>query len=372
MRTVVAIAMTELRRFLADRSNLFFVLIFPLALVAVVGLQFGSGGGGGGRVSLVGAESPLRTALVQEWEGADLTVADATDVEGMQQAVARGQAQVGIVLTPAAEEAYADGAALPLEMIQGSGTGVPAVAEVVRTGAETVGTVSSQQAALAAAGVGGGDGAAVASALEQARADVPRPTLTVAEPEDPLAQEFAGLTQFGQGAASQLLLFVFLNTLAAATTLIQARRNGVVRRMVAAPVSPTQTLLGLTGGRLVIALFQGVYIMVASSLLFGVEHAPGTRPARTGDTSCTHRGQAVHRITAIVASGSRGRDRWLLSSGPRRCGRGGAAGRRAGRALLPRIRSRRAGATRRSDVQALPEAARHGCGAGSGARRRRR
>ena len=38
MRPVLAIVAAELRRFLRDRSNLFFVFIFPLVLVLVLSL----------------------------------------------------------------------------------------------------------------------------------------------------------------------------------------------------------------------------------------------------------------------------------------------------------------------------------------------
>jgi ABC-2 type transport system permease protein len=47
MRSVLVIAGVELRRFLRDRSNIFFVLIFPLLLVAWIGAQFGGGANAG-------------------------------------------------------------------------------------------------------------------------------------------------------------------------------------------------------------------------------------------------------------------------------------------------------------------------------------
>ena len=62
MRAGLAIAGVELRRFLRDRSNIFFVFIFPLLLVLVIGSQFG-GGGGNGRVAISGSDSPLRSAV---------------------------------------------------------------------------------------------------------------------------------------------------------------------------------------------------------------------------------------------------------------------------------------------------------------------
>lgn len=44
-----------------------------------------------------------------------------------------------------------------------------------------------------------------------------------------------------------------------------------MRRVMGAPVTSAQTVTGLALGRFVIALFQGVYIIGASSLLFGVD-----------------------------------------------------------------------------------------------------
>jgi ABC-2 type transport system permease protein len=91
------------------------------------------------------------------------------------------------------------------------------------------------------------------------------------EDVDRLAQEFSGLGQFDLGASSMVLLFTFLSSLAGSATLIQARRQGVIARALAAPVSNRQVLLGQAGGRFVIALFQAVYIAVATGLLFGVD-----------------------------------------------------------------------------------------------------
>ncbi len=110
---------------------------------------------------------------------------------------------------------------------------------------------------------------AAEAALEQARTDVDGPVLEVAR-VDELSQQFDGLGQFDFGASGQLLLFVFLSSLAGAATLIQARRLRVVSRMLTAPVSSMQVVAGVTAGRWAIAFFQGAYIMVASALLFGV------------------------------------------------------------------------------------------------------
>ncbi len=90
---VPAIAVVEVRRFLADRSNIFFAFIFPLLLVLVLGIQ-NSGDQPAGRVAVVGDDSALRTALVDALGAADVEVTT-TDAQTMRENVAQGRQQVG-------------------------------------------------------------------------------------------------------------------------------------------------------------------------------------------------------------------------------------------------------------------------------------
>lgn len=76
---------------------------------------------------------------------------------------------------------------------------------------------------------------------------------------------------FGPGAATQLILFTFVNSLAGSAGLVQTRQYGVLSRMLSTPVSSTSILAGETFGRFLIAGVQGVFIVVAAALLFGVE-----------------------------------------------------------------------------------------------------
>ena len=263
---VLTIAAVELRRFFADRSNLFFVFIFPLAMVAVIGWQFG-GESGGGAVAVHAGDTPARAALVDRWEEADLEVTLLDDGAQLRQQVAAGDVEVGVLVPAAAAEAYDRGEPMSLEIVQGTSSGAPAVAEMVRTEAETVAVEAAQVALVSRVA----ERDAAQEALRVATQSLPAPRLLVQEPEDPLAQEFAGAGRFGTGAAGQLLLFVFLSTLSASATLIKARRDGVVRRTMSAPLTGTEVVAGLALGRVAIALTQGGYIMVASSLLFGVD-----------------------------------------------------------------------------------------------------
>lgn len=266
IRSVPAIAAVELRRFLRDRSNIFFVFIFPLALVMVLGLQFG-GQGPAGRVAVAGTDSTLRTSIVEQLEGDDVAVSY-TDLDGLREQVARGRTDVGLVIAQDQAAAFEEGKDVQVQMIPSSQAAAQTTVQLVRTAAQQATTYQGQVAALSGRG---SSQAQIETALTEAEQEVSPPTLQVQAGEvDELTQEFAGLGQFDLGASSQLLLFVFLSSLAGSVTLIQARRRGIIARSVAAPVSIGQALVGQGLGRLAIALFQGLYIMLATAVLFDV------------------------------------------------------------------------------------------------------
>jgi len=63
---------------------------------------------------------------------------------------------------------------------------------------------------------------------------------------------------------------MFLTSMTAATQLILTRQLGVSRRMVASPVRIGTILLGETLGRFGVAMVQGLFIILLSTLVFGV------------------------------------------------------------------------------------------------------
>ncbi|MEX2553744.1 MAG: ABC transporter permease [Actinomycetota bacterium] len=75
---------------------------------------------------------------------------------------------------------------------------------------------------------------------------------------------------FDLGASSQLVLFMFLTTLAGSAALIQSRQLGVSGRILSTPTGTRTIVAGETLGRFGVALVQGLYIMVAILLIFRV------------------------------------------------------------------------------------------------------
>lgn len=264
MSAAVAIALVELRRFLRDRSNIFFVFIFPLMLVLLIGAQFG--GSSGGSAVVVGPDSGLRDALVRAMAHEELDV-EYADRDAALEQVARARTDIAVLVDPQAAEAYADGEPLELSVVPSSQLTARTAVQQVQLALERLSTEQGQLAALTERGVGA---AAASQALADARTTLAAPQLEI-ESVDELDREFAGLGRFDFGASGQLLLFVFLASLTGAVTLINARKLGVVGRTLAAPVSSRQVVLGQVLGRFAIAAFQGGYIMVATALLFDVD-----------------------------------------------------------------------------------------------------
>ena len=265
MRNALVVAGVELRLFLRDRANIFFVFVFPLLLVLMIGVQFGEGATTG-RVAVSGPDSGLRSALVARLEAEDVRVSD-PGWDDARQLLARGRLDVAVRVDEPAATAYDAGGDVRLEVVRGSSSQAQVVEQDVRTAVDAVRAASARRAALEGAGIPADRaGPALAAAADR----VTTPELDVSY-VDELSQEFEGLGQFDLGASGQVLMFVFLTSLAGSATLIQARRLGVVSRILAGPVTAGEVVGGEILGRWVIAVFQGGYIMLATSLLFDVD-----------------------------------------------------------------------------------------------------
>jgi linearmycin/streptolysin S transport system permease protein len=110
-----------------------------------------------------------------------------------------------------------------------------------------------------------------ALALERARAAAVRTPPVTTRLITPDGDAYAVTTgRFESGASTQLLLFIFLNSLNGAAWLIETRRLGISRRVLSTPTSPRTLVAGQLLGRLAIAMLQALIIVVGSMLFFGV------------------------------------------------------------------------------------------------------
>ena len=266
MRQALSIAAVNAKRLGRDRISLFFLFVFPIILILLLGVTFGSGftprlgvvSEGSGEL---GAELVISLRDVE-----DLEVERFASEELLIGAVERGEIDAGITIPEGYEEQLTSGNEATIEYLARPGAGATAIRTtvdslVVEQGARV-------RAALFAAERGGGDFEETTQIATELAAESPTVDVVVqSEGED----TFEGLGQFDLGASSQLVLFIFVNSLAATVALIQSRRLGVSRRMLSTPITSRTIVVGETLGRFTVAMIQGIFIILAASLLFGVK-----------------------------------------------------------------------------------------------------
>jgi ABC-2 type transport system permease protein len=264
---ILAIARNNLVRMFRDRSAIFFIFIFPLALILLIGLQFG-----GSFAPRLGVLAPSPGAVAAEIienleaaEGVEVVVLD--DEAALIEGVERGSLSAALSVPADFDQRLAAGEESELGLIARPGgvgaTLLPIVSEVVQ---------QSALAANAAAFVAAQDLASFDEALAIARSiesQVEVAAITITEVGEALFP--AGLGRFDLGASSQLVLFMFITALSGAAVLIQTRVLGLSRRMLSTPTSVRTIIGGEAAGRFVVVAVQGLYIMAGALLIFGVD-----------------------------------------------------------------------------------------------------
>ena len=261
--SILSIARNALRRLFRDRSNIFFVFVLPIALVLLIGAQFG-----GGFTPTVGVTAPADDELADELvaELAELyQIREYESRDDLLLAVERGWVESGIEIPDAFTGSVFAGErpeigylSQPDSSGQGVETAVAATLERILAPITAASVVAETQ------GIPLDEAGAIVAGVAGSVAPVEVSTRTTGE------AFFPNLGQFDLGASSQLVLFMFLTGLTGSAALIQSRQLGVTRRMLSTPASTRTILAGEALGRLGVTLFQGIYIVVVTLIVFRV------------------------------------------------------------------------------------------------------
>jgi ABC-2 type transport system permease protein len=252
---------------LRDRTSLFFVFVLPIVLIVVLGTMYG--GRSAPRMGIVILEDgPLAAELAAAIRDGpiELELKEPASVEELRSRVEEGSLEIGVVVPAGYDAALTSGGTARVTVIGQPAAAFSALQEAVAT------AIERQAAAVTAARIAADhSGVPFEAALATAR-EVQGRTAGVTVAVEQVGEGIfpAGTGAFQPGAQSQLILFMFLTSLTAATQLILTRQLGVSRRMVAAPVRIGTILVGETLGRFAIAMLQGVFIVLLSAALFGV------------------------------------------------------------------------------------------------------
>lgn len=252
------IARSNLTRFLRERSNVFFVFVLPIAIVILVGAQFGSGSGL--RLGVVSSGDPLSEAVVDDLEG----VVHFDGRDPLVLAVERGAVDAGVIFPEDFESQVVDGMEPTVVFLARTGGIGPQLRSVVDS------AVARRSVEALAIRFATQRGASVDAAREAVSAvSVESIDVESVDTGDRLFPESLG--RFDIGASGQLVLFMFLTGLTGSAALIQTRRLGVSRRMLSTPTRVSTIVVGEAIGRWLVVLVQGAYIMGLTALIFGVE-----------------------------------------------------------------------------------------------------
>lgn len=273
LRQSLTIARVAVLRVVRDRGNLFFVFVFPLLLVLLVGTQFG-GQASDLRLGVVTTDvGELGQQLVDDIEAVEgVTVEPYGSTGEMLEALRRDDIAGGLSLPDGYDQALRAGGrqGMVLEFVAAPDGRGPALQALL---VPVVGE-QSQRVTLA-------DVVRLMRPVDfetaLAQADLALGVLPEIQVErtrvggESLGESVEGLGRFDLGAVQQLLLFVFLTSLTSAAALLQSREYGVTRRLLAHPTTAGRILRGEALGRLGVGLVQGVYVIVGTLLLFGVD-----------------------------------------------------------------------------------------------------
>jgi ABC-2 type transport system permease protein len=264
--TALAVARASLRRVTRDRTALFFLIALPIFVIIIIGatvrgfstfpvgvVDLGSGRSG----------QELITAMRQS---GDLRVHHYNSVNSATKAVARGEVSVAVVLPAAMDTQLRAGNPVEVRVLaEQTNSSQQATYSAVRSVVASQG--SRLQAALFASAQTAGNfdqNLARASSLQQ---HVPLVTVKTVQVDSRSSTLPEG---FSYSAPTMLVLFMFINTLAGAASIIETRRLGMYERMSAAPVRTRSIIAGEAISLIVISLVQASLIVLVGTVAFGV------------------------------------------------------------------------------------------------------
>ena len=263
----LAIAEVNVRRLLRDRTSTFFVFVLPIVLIVVLGTVFG--GRSAPRMGIVAVESgALGDELVDAIRNGavKLELKDPATVAELTAGVEEGTLEIGVVIPPGYDVTVRGGGVAEIVILGQPQSAVSALREAVSQAvAAQAAVVQAARLTASREGIPFDEALATARSVQGEMAGVTVAVERIGEGLFP-----AGTGAFAPGAQNQLVLFMFLTSMTAATQLILTRQLGVSRRMLASPIRVRTILIGETLGRFGVAMLQGLFIVILSAIIFGV------------------------------------------------------------------------------------------------------
>lgn len=264
--TALVIAGASLRRMLRDRTALFFVVLLPVLVIAIIGTVVQNPGGF--RVGVLAGQSSssaLAADLVDDLAAAG-PIRTMADEQTARMALRRGELDAVVLIPPDLDATLLRGDELAIPVLAGGAESTQSAVRAAISAAVARHAERIQAAAFAARTTGSSVGKQLprATALQRVTPRITVRTENVASGSDYLP------LGFGYSAPTMLVLFVFINALAGGAAVVQTRQLGIYNRALAAPIRARDLVLGEALSYLAFALLQSALIIGVGSLLFGV------------------------------------------------------------------------------------------------------
>lgn len=264
--TVLVIAANNVRRLIRQRANLFFVFVLPLMLIVVLGVTVGGDVPRIG-VHVEGEVSPQVEELIDALEQLDGVGVELFDeLSAATDELEREDITALVVVPVGYDDSIASGEATELEYWVIPTSDGFEMQSLVRS------VIADQNAAIRASRlVGEQTGIPLTEASERVSAIAGDIAAVDVVTVDPDGDAYVDADAVGFVAAQELILFMFLMGMVAASALVQSRQLGVTQRMLVTPATAAHVVAGEGLGRFAIAVIQGAFIIGATALLFGLD-----------------------------------------------------------------------------------------------------
>jgi ABC-2 type transport system permease protein len=266
----LAIVSANLRRLSRNPRNIVVGGLGPLLLIFLLGSAFGSAVTT--RVAVLAPNTWYANQLLHALTNQQgLAVRHMDSERALRSSIEYGETEAGVVVPANYSQLLRSGQQIHIRYYAQHGANGQQVSQIVQAG-----IAEESNEVIAARLLKRERGMTFDAGFAHALAYTPKlPPLAVRTIEPNGSRYPKALTRFTIGAANELILFIFVTALTSSAALVETRRLGVSRRMIASPTSVRSVILGEAMVRFVVACIQALLIISFSWLLFGVEWGNG-------------------------------------------------------------------------------------------------
>ncbi len=268
MRAALIIARNELQRVLVDRVALLLMLLLPVVIMATIGSTY-FGLEEGLPIGVIDNDHSELSEQVQSRLGESpvLKTLAYHDADALARDVRTGRIDAGVVLPAGLERSALDGTGGRLSLvIDPLRRSTGAIYTVVSGALAEEGSPLS--AALMTSELTDGEysahlGIANELAISQAHTEVAVQALG--------GSAAGSVNEFSYTAPANLVLFVFISSLAIAASMVEAVQLGAIDRIRSGPVRTSSITVGFGMSRVLFTIVQSVLLLGVGATLFGVD-----------------------------------------------------------------------------------------------------